>query len=604
MANHGADNMGRWTFEPTFAGTTTTDEIPMGHTEGGEHNSEPARVFTSGSEAPNLNGHVDGVGLDAGPPIEPVEHRHDPTLPLNSRDVWAFIVNKMIGTGIFIQPPALDEALPTPRLFAYTIYTFYFVFTYNTATNSMQLANQVLISANIRNPTFEPDGRLLRFIAVVALSFFCLLHYFSGHAGRKLNQVLAYFKVCLLLIVFFAGIVRASHHYTADWTKPSNPDRSSSATAFLLIVFSYTGWENATFVTGEIANHRILRNGFVSAILTVGVLYILVNVVFLLAVPYSVLIGPNAITAYVPLFFGGGLKAKLTWSILISISASGSLLSVIYTCARVKQVIGKSNVIPWSKWWRATSPDPPPRQRSEGRSERPTPKGGLILHWLFSVVLIAATSGMYDINEAIGFPGSLQAYASGWVGICIGIAFPFLFLKRDFLFMKARQIPLPTVRTWSQPGVSVLVRSRFGKGFFTFIYLGFNIYIVVVPLIGPYQDANGKNLEVKGWYYIVVMGCIVAAAMLYYFLAFGYGQQFDITRNIVYPKRTIVRAANALPLLHEDSVHDPQYGVRRWVEIEYVDPKPSYIYWLFGGSKREHYPNSTMVNSWNHLMGH
>jgi hypothetical protein len=54
----------------------------------------------------------------------------------------------------------------------------------------------------------------------------------------------------------------------------------------------------------------------------------------LLAVPYSALIGPDAITAYVPLFFGGGLKARLTWSILIAFSASGSLLSVIYACAR------------------------------------------------------------------------------------------------------------------------------------------------------------------------------------------------------------------------------------------------------------------------------
>jgi len=120
---------------------------------------------------------------------------------------------------------------------------------YNTATNSMQLANQVLISANIKTPSFQPDVRELRFIAIVALSFFCLMHYFSGHAGRTLNQIFALFKVILLVIVFFAGIVRASHHYTADWTQPSNPDRSSSATAFLLIVFSFTGWENAIFVS-------------------------------------------------------------------------------------------------------------------------------------------------------------------------------------------------------------------------------------------------------------------------------------------------------------------------------------------------------------------
>ena len=112
----------------------------------------------------------------------------------------------------------------------------------------MQFSNQILISANINNPTYVPDGRLLRFIAIVSLAFFCLLHYFSGHAGRTLNQILAFFKLCLLLIVFVAGCVRVGHHYTPDWTKPSNADRSSSALAFLLIVFSFSGWENATFV--------------------------------------------------------------------------------------------------------------------------------------------------------------------------------------------------------------------------------------------------------------------------------------------------------------------------------------------------------------------
>jgi hypothetical protein len=40
-------------------------------------------------------------------PIEPAQQGPDPIHPLNWRDVCAFIVNKMIGTGIFVQPPAV-----------------------------------------------------------------------------------------------------------------------------------------------------------------------------------------------------------------------------------------------------------------------------------------------------------------------------------------------------------------------------------------------------------------------------------------------------------------------------------------------------------------
>jgi len=129
------------------------------------------------------------------------------------------------------------------------MYSIYFVFLYNDATNSMQFANQVLLAANSEGAIFDPDPRILRFVAVTALSFFCLLHYFSGNIGRSLNQILAYIKIGLLIIVFFSGMARIRHNYVADWHLSSNPDHSSSATAFLLILFSFSGWENATFVS-------------------------------------------------------------------------------------------------------------------------------------------------------------------------------------------------------------------------------------------------------------------------------------------------------------------------------------------------------------------
>jgi amino acid transporter len=181
-------------------------------------------------------------------------------------------------------------------LFTYTIYAFCFVFLYNSATNAMQFANQVLISSAGPNPNYVPDQRLLRFIAVSALTFVCLLHYFSGRAGRALNQVLAMLKIVMLVVVLVAGIVRVSGQVKTDWSLEASTVPSSSATAFLQILFSFSGWENATFVsnhsnplldscllfkvTGEIANHQILKRGFISAVWIVGILYVLVNLVF------------------------------------------------------------------------------------------------------------------------------------------------------------------------------------------------------------------------------------------------------------------------------------------------------------------------------------
>jgi amino acid transporter len=124
------------------------------------------------------------------------------------------------------------------------------VFIYNSATNSMQFANQVLTCAasDVLDP--DPDPRALRFIAIVTLSFFCLLNYFSGRVGRDLNQFLAIIKFIFLIIVAIAGSVSAAHQQTG-WDNNPNKHVSSSATAFLYIVFSFSGWENATYASDE-----------------------------------------------------------------------------------------------------------------------------------------------------------------------------------------------------------------------------------------------------------------------------------------------------------------------------------------------------------------
>jgi amino acid transporter len=123
---------------------------------------------------------------------------------------------------------------------------FILSFLQNTATKSMQVANQILTCAAGRTSNYSPDPRSLRFIAIVALSYFCLLHYFSGRAGRDLMQILAIIKIGFMEVLFSAGCARAKDHYTPDWTQDPNPSPSSSAQALLYIKFSFYGWENAS----------------------------------------------------------------------------------------------------------------------------------------------------------------------------------------------------------------------------------------------------------------------------------------------------------------------------------------------------------------------
>ena len=118
-------------------------------------------------------------------------------------------------------------------LFAYTLYAFIFVGTFNSGSNCMQIGRQVLILANPYDES--PNGSLLRFIAICALSVVCLLHYFSPAWGRALNVKFALIKIGLLLAVVIAGGVSWGKHKTVARFNPSNPVNKSDYAKALLV---------------------------------------------------------------------------------------------------------------------------------------------------------------------------------------------------------------------------------------------------------------------------------------------------------------------------------------------------------------------------------
>jgi amino acid transporter len=65
--------------------------------------------------------------------------------------------------------------------------------------------------------------------------------------ARRLNVTLAVLKIVMLSVVMVAGAVKASKE-SVSWSETTSDEPSSTAAAFLFILFSFGGWENATFV--------------------------------------------------------------------------------------------------------------------------------------------------------------------------------------------------------------------------------------------------------------------------------------------------------------------------------------------------------------------
>jgi hypothetical protein len=99
------------------------------------------------------------------------------------------------------------------------------------------------------------------------------------------------------------------------------------------------------------------------------------------------------------------------------------------------------------------------------------------------------------------------------------------------------------------------------------VYLAFNVYIIIVPLIPPYTNGNGTKQEVKGWYYITVTAAVMLAATVYYYSVFGLTTDEEGDLDIDHRNRSLLHLARAYPELREEPIHDPTYGVRRWVKV-------------------------------------
>ncbi|KAM0494946.1 hypothetical protein ACHAP8_008324 [Fusarium lateritium] len=143
-------------------------------------------------------------------------------------------------------------------LLAYIIYSIMFMA--STTTTSAAAAPTSDDNDDTNNDS-NPDGLnldLMRFIGVMILSLICLLQFFSPAFGRNLNKLLAVVKIIFLIGVIGVAISTFSQDFNngdvsraEDWYKwhGSQGSNVAFAKALLAVLFSFEGWENATFVS-------------------------------------------------------------------------------------------------------------------------------------------------------------------------------------------------------------------------------------------------------------------------------------------------------------------------------------------------------------------
>lgn len=142
---------------------------------------------------------------------------------------------------------------------------------------------------NHYNDKFSPVVSAL--LVVTALT---LLHAFYVKAGSYFQRWFTYLKIAAISILILAGLFSSKNEISFLPNANSFAECMSPAFAVSLIFvsYAYSGWNAAAYVAGELENpQKNLPRSLLAGTLTVMILYVLLNLIFLKTVPIDVLAG-------------------------------------------------------------------------------------------------------------------------------------------------------------------------------------------------------------------------------------------------------------------------------------------------------------------------
>ncbi|TDZ19080.1 High-affinity methionine permease [Colletotrichum orbiculare MAFF 240422] len=487
----------------------------------GHHNSAgaySAGIYQEPRTADDDSSHSDIEDIFAGLPDDSngiVTHAPREGFRLGYFDVCCLVINRMIGTGIFMSPRRvmrgtgsvgasllfwlagfvyclcgthvyIEYGLNVPRyvidgveqsvprsggdlvylqyvyrkpalrkntlLLSTCIFGLSFIVLGNMAGNSIHFALRVLEAAGHENPENGP----VRGIALAVAIFACIVHAISRRFGILLNNFLAVVKIMIMLLIIVTAVVVGAGGFpkTANVIDQNTSPKTSFtggsseangyAQAFLAIIFTFSGFEQPNYVLGEISRPRKkFPIAMGAGVGTVVILYLAVNICYMVVVPKDVQMEANVAQMFFELTFGklgsDDKTGSRIFNALLAISSMGNIIVMTYTAARVKQEIAKEGILPWPKFFAQNTDLSLGRLlrwfqkrgifksllrirwfSPEHHSEK-TPVGALILHLVSCIILIFATSGV-EPESAYTVLTSLSAYVvNAFIGTFLGL---------------------------------------------------------------------------------------------------------------------------------------------------------------------------------------
>ncbi|WKT43493.1 Amino acid/polyamine transporter I [Fusarium oxysporum f. sp. vasinfectum] len=319
----------------------------------------------------------------------------------------------------------LEFAYRRPRLLASTLFAMYAVLLGFTASNCIIFSRYALFALGV-----EATDVLSKSLAVGLLTFVCITHSVFPKAGVKIQDVLGWIKIGIIVFMILSGFyvvifrpntTSAPLTHQLAWEhlwEETSWNWGVIATSLFKVFYSFAGLDNAANVMNEVKQPvRTLRSVALTALGTACGLYMLVNIAYFLVVPIEEIRGSGELIA--ALFFErlfGEKFGRVVLPTAVALSSVGNVMVVAFAMARMKQEIARQGFLPYS---------------SLLSSSRPfnSPMGGFIIHYIpsFLVMILPPSDSIYSLILDI------DGYAAQLIGLAVAIGLVKLRFQRPDL---------------------------------------------------------------------------------------------------------------------------------------------------------------------------
>ncbi len=271
------------------------------------------------------------------------------------------------------------------------------------------------------------------------------LNYISVKQSGALQRILTALKVVAiagLIIGLFFSKQGSLQHFSIP--SPDAPEGWALMRAYVAAIagafWAYDGWNNITFVAGEIQHpQRNIPKSLFIGLLSSILVYALLNIAYIYMLPIATMAQSTFIAADAAQVAWGTTGAALI-SLLVVLSTFGSTNVNILSTARITFAMGRENTLfAWA---------------GKAHPRFQTPANALVFNALWTIVLIL--SGSFDMLTDMLIFVSWFFYGMSALGVLL-------------LRSKMRDVPRP-YRVWGYPIVPILFIS------FTFFFLCTTLY--------------------------------------------------------------------------------------------------------------------------------